>query len=692
MRHRIVLLTGWLTLCVGGAQQVEFAPDFYSFEEIAKKLSVGRHKVVCAPELRERVALVALQPREWQQARELLEQGLDIRLRRISEKEKRWRLERNAEVAKQERQLLEQHIQKLQRELETALAQRRELFLNLPNTPDMRQLILRVLETADLSEDALKPLAAFVRSASAESLSRDERAFRRLNAIVAEHLARLREASPDAEWESLREQAIRDVLTRHSWQELGFSDETLRWARTQVEPTTADETELLLRQYHAVERVFSTLSAVLRGSIVDYLTTRLAQRLQVRDALLQGVAQSESRITLSPDVAEWLMDLLREGSRRQEQFALPHTPIEWQVVATLTRRDNRLEYMLYLTPAGACLDEAKSFIIWHKDAHPAVGGTGDAIAQAFHEAQQRTAQLLRLPACQRPIKPVRCDANRIYLVYEWLYYWSWQHQQEVIAEIQPLSASARHSIRDLDEKAEPSLQQLFQLWQEIYRDRRRGVDGMLPLTLEQHEGVWIVRDWGAFLTRAIDYPTASIKRLMRSPLHYTDWLQFLHMLRPMQLRQTERMLGSAWNEELGEMFAQASKVGCDFGVAWLVTRLLEGLPPDERARMLRPGIRANIPLWKVSPAALEQFVAGLRLLEAHSYVPTSVIAFNRCREPEALLRKHGYLATWDHGLKGWKVAIGDPESRESPVLVYGFASLNGDIERRGASATPSAKE
>ncbi|MCS7208257.1 MAG: HaeII family restriction endonuclease [Fimbriimonadales bacterium] len=70
MRHRIVLLTGWLTLCVGKAQQVEFAPDFFSFEEIAKKLSVGGHKVVCAPELRERVALVALQPREWQQARE----------------------------------------------------------------------------------------------------------------------------------------------------------------------------------------------------------------------------------------------------------------------------------------------------------------------------------------------------------------------------------------------------------------------------------------------------------------------------------------------------------------------------------------------------------------------------------------------------------------------------------------------
>ncbi|MDW8051644.1 MAG: hypothetical protein RMJ83_04085, partial [Armatimonadota bacterium] len=84
----------WSTAC---AQQVEFPLDYYSFEEIAQRMSVGGRRVDCARELRQRLAIIHIKPRSWQQVREILESALDIRLRRISESEDRWMLERNLE-------------------------------------------------------------------------------------------------------------------------------------------------------------------------------------------------------------------------------------------------------------------------------------------------------------------------------------------------------------------------------------------------------------------------------------------------------------------------------------------------------------------------------------------------------------------------------------------------------------------
>jgi hypothetical protein len=93
-----------LSLSLATAQQVEFPLEFYSFAEIAQRMSVDGRRVECARNLRQRLALIHLKPRAWQQTRKLLEKALDVRFRKISDAENRWILERDPEVARIERQ------------------------------------------------------------------------------------------------------------------------------------------------------------------------------------------------------------------------------------------------------------------------------------------------------------------------------------------------------------------------------------------------------------------------------------------------------------------------------------------------------------------------------------------------------------------------------------------------------------
>jgi hypothetical protein len=82
---------------------VEFPLRWYSYPEIAQQLSVGERTVQCAPDLQQCVALVHLKPRPWQAAVRLLSEGLEVRLRKVSDAENRWVLERDPQVAARER-------------------------------------------------------------------------------------------------------------------------------------------------------------------------------------------------------------------------------------------------------------------------------------------------------------------------------------------------------------------------------------------------------------------------------------------------------------------------------------------------------------------------------------------------------------------------------------------------------------
>jgi hypothetical protein len=105
-----------LSLGVATAQQVEFPLDYYSFAEIAQRMSIEGRRIECARDLRQRLALIHLKPRSWQETRELLEKALDVRFRKISDAENRWILERDPEVVRVERQRRERLASYLDKE------------------------------------------------------------------------------------------------------------------------------------------------------------------------------------------------------------------------------------------------------------------------------------------------------------------------------------------------------------------------------------------------------------------------------------------------------------------------------------------------------------------------------------------------------------------------------------------------
>jgi hypothetical protein len=79
-------------------------------------MSTEGRRIECARDLRQRLALIHLKPRSWQQARELLENALDVRFRKISDAENRWILERDPEVVRLERQRRERLASHLDKE------------------------------------------------------------------------------------------------------------------------------------------------------------------------------------------------------------------------------------------------------------------------------------------------------------------------------------------------------------------------------------------------------------------------------------------------------------------------------------------------------------------------------------------------------------------------------------------------
>lgn len=181
------VIIGIATLLVAGAaaQPVAFPLRFYSFEEIAQRMSVGGRRIECAPNLKQRLALIHLKRRDWSQTRALLEAGLDIRLRKTSDADNRWILERNPETLRAERRQREQFAQFLEREA----TRRRECYQVLldPNvSPEdaARQLTDPDGHNAEGWGEYFADTARFLRGAPIEQARRNWRAYQRLREAV----------------------------------------------------------------------------------------------------------------------------------------------------------------------------------------------------------------------------------------------------------------------------------------------------------------------------------------------------------------------------------------------------------------------------------------------------------------------------------------------------------------------------
>jgi hypothetical protein len=549
------------SLSLATAQQVEFPLEFYSFAEIAQRMSIEGRRIECARDLRQRLALIHLKPRTWQETRELLEKALDVRFRKISDAENRWVLERDPEVVRVERQRREQLANYLDKEgfAELRLMQ---IFLDKNISPEK---VLEMAQELDpgftFPEEHRKEafqLIELMRELPLESALRSWRAHKRLQQRFLNAMR-----SDDAEL----------ALTEQSLAELGFSAAELQWAE-QVAQGNDEKWQLLLgssgsepespaqRKAQALFSLGMFAEGYLSAYSANTLLLRLQPPLRARDAIEQGVVARLYDLTLPPELAAWFLN-----DFNGDQIPLSATdPVPMRLLATAHWGQLGYDYHLNIQPLDLKRTEEntlsylpqlrKSLALSPESAQKAFQRFDPDLAQAYQAAYERHKQLLQDPSVRAPFD------NSARTLARMLYEWAQKHQAELIAEVYPEPFVSRgKTLAD---------------WLEKSGD---------PYLLERHDTVWVVRSWVAFVQRVPDLPLTALRNLLRTKGEYADWRAFYQAITPEQARWLVTV-GYAHPPEVTRLSNQEVYPTIDeFGKAWLFIIVLEQLPPALRSQL-----------------------------------------------------------------------------------------------------------
>ena len=631
------------SLSLATAQQVEFPLEFYSFAEIAQRMSIEGRRIECARDLRQRLALIHLKPRSWQQTRELLEKALDVRFRKISDAENRWVLERDPEVVRVERQRRERLASYLDKEgfAELRLMQ---IFLDKNISPE------KVLEMAqELHPDFTVPekhrkgmlqLVELMRALPLENALRSWRAHKRLNQRFMNAMR-----SDDAE----------PALTEQSLAEFGFSAAELQWAE-QAAQSKDEKWQLLLGSRSESEslaqrkaQALFSLGMFAEGYLATYFVSTLLPRLQpplrARDAIEQGVVARLYDLTLPPELAAWFLN-----DFNGDQIPLSATdPVPMRLLATAHWGQFGYDYHLNIQPLDLERTEEntlsflpqlrKSLALSPESAQKAFQRFDPDLAQAYQAAYERHKQLLQDPSVRAPLDSTARTLARM------LYEWAQKHQAELIAEVYPEPFDSRgKTLAD---------------WLEKSGD---------PYLLERHDTVWVVRHWAAFVQRVPDLPLTALRNLLRTKGEYADWRAFYQAITPEQARWL-LVSGFCHPPEVTRLSNQEVYPTIDeFGKAWLFTIVLEQLPPALRSQLWdytdeqKP---LTVALATLPPNARVQLAQILSQWRAAIDTPLQKRLFTE--EPAALVER---LALYRTGT-WWALYLPESPSDQTPASFKG---------------------
>jgi hypothetical protein len=549
------------SLAIATAQQIEFPLEFYSFAEIAQRMSIEGRRIECARDLRQRLALIHLKPRSWQQTRELLEKALDVRFRKISDAENRWIVERDPEVVRLERQRRERLASYLDKEgfAELRLMQ---IFLDKNISPEK---VLEMAQELDpgftFPEEQRKEafqLIELMRELPLETALRNWRAHKRLQQRFLN---------------AMRSDDAALALTEQSLSELGFSAAELQWAE-QVAQGKDKKGQLLLgsgsesesRAQRKAQALFA-LGMFAEGYLSTYFVSTLLPRLQpplrALEAIEQGVIARVYNPTLPPELAAWFLN-----DFNGDQIPLSATdPVPMRLLATAHWGQLGYDYHLNIQPLDLKRTEEntlsylpqlrKSLALSPESAQKAFQRFDPDLAQAYQAAYERHKQLLQDPSVRAPL-----DASARSLART-LYEWAQKHQAELIAEVLPEASYGSQG--------------------KTLAERLKNCEA--PYLLERHDGVWALRSWVAFVQRVPDLPLTALRDLLRTKGDYADWRAFYRAITPEQARWL-LVSGFCYPPEVTRLSNQEVYPTIDeFGKAWLFTIVLEQLPPALRSQL-----------------------------------------------------------------------------------------------------------
>jgi hypothetical protein len=632
-----------LSLGVATAQQVEFPLEFYSFAEIAQRMSIEGRRIECARDLRQRLALIHLKPRSWQETRELLEKALDVRFRKISDAENRWVLERDPEVVRVERQRRERLASHLDKEGAQGLRVFR-LLLDKSIPPE------KVFETAQEFQPDRAPSEAerqqvitvieMLREMPVETALRNWRAYKQMVKALIPLL--------DDQSEAVR------LLTEKPLASYGFAQEELQWAERIAQGKDEKWTQMLgdrlqryehplLKQAQALIALGDFTNSYASSWAADALMRQLQPPLRALDAIEQGVVARVYELSLPPELAAWLLNDV-DGTKIPLNATEP-VPLRLLVEAKWGRwgygydvaiepLEPPSEMRIYSLPRI----NARLFFL-PEFAYRTFQRFDPDLAQAYQAAYERHKQLLDDSSVRAPL-----DASARSLART-LYEWAQKHQAELIAEVLPEASYGSQG--------------------KTLAERLKNCEA--PYLLERHDGVWALRSWVAFVQRVPDLPLTALRDLLRTKGDYADWRAFYRAITPEQARWLR-----VWREEIASFTLAEELLGTslfvdDFAHAWLVMEILEHLPPAQRDSLWRyQGVEpVAVPLATLPPNARVQLA---RILDRWRAVLLTDKYKHLFAEDSASLVERLVLA---RHIGGWAIHLPDPaktDTRETDLL------------------------
>lgn len=634
----------WLTAV---AQQVEFPLDYYSFEEIAQRMSVEGRQVDCARELRQRLALIHLKPRDWRQAREVLESGLDIRFRRTSETENRWILERNPDVMRQEKRWREQLAAYIERRRDRDVKLWRQLLdKDVPTDALIKTYIEEHLEEDIVPENVsreelekqMRPFIEISRKMPVDLALRDWRAFQRMQQRFRQFLRygthNFDENDPLGHY--------RQLMTEHPISSFGFSQEVLDWAR-RVATDERDETLKSFREAMGSlgastpddPQILQMLMLNMLGDLAqeygeawarDAIVGQMRPPLTALEAIEQGVVLREYVVTLTPEQLAWHLNDV-EGKIVPLNSA---TPIQVPMIGVAQwnrygRFSASYEFPKALSDEAFPFKRAGNFvdtasIYWEfRTPKRTLGKIDSDLLRAYEKALETHDQL----ASQSPVRQlVKAPLNLLAPFVEIVYRWAQEQGQEVVMEVFGLQPAAHDAFKG-------SLVQ----WMKAHN---------LPYLLEQRNSVWIVRCWTAFVERVPDYPYAAIRDLLRSDQSYEAWRAFYRAVSLEQARwlMTDPASPLCWNPNEKPDTTPLWFPVADLSTAWLIMMILESMPDEVRERFWNPPTDAPPPTLALVQLPLE---TRWRVLQMLTFWRAPILWMTQMRGRERFLPPSAWL-------------------------------------------------
>ena len=557
MRRMIWLfgLTCWATLY---AQQVAFERGFYSFEAIAKALSVGGRQVLCEPTLKQRMALLSLKARDWEAMRQLLQKGLDLEIVCVDEERNQWRLQRDRQVVAREKQL------------RTRLAEVIEARWSAER--QVREQILSLLSRVPAGE-----LEAF-RTWRDMYLSFDSPDILSLIDILPEE-----EFSKHVFIEFVEKYGVPDCPTLISWarEQAGLPpEELLRRFGTYLDDRGI---MLSLDEEMRAQYILLSLSDLIldRDDAAMQVWRSVRHNLPLRQMIQRAIEQGEAIevITLPPSV--------RASFQHLGEIVFPSSPAESEAGDVVSIRDYAGNVLALIPPytvvfncsfSWSSLYFSSTLCLFSSPSHEPLflplGGISislDNLADLFKEldaslhnqyveATKVHLQLIQNPHYQTPVnlrvKERRLGREIMYTggLYLFLDRFARQFQQEIMCEVYPHRDSFLLRFDKVSLAQVSSSLSSAGVWR-----------------VEQVDGIWVWRNWLAFVDCVPELPLAAIYQLSRSQYNLSDWRRFVQQITLTQARWLNQLPVSL------RLFGGETHFVVD-GSEWALLRLLESVP------------------------------------------------------------------------------------------------------------------